>query len=448
MPSEQHERRDNEERRSQQDRRGQFTLCKNGRIAMVSTHGYVSAEPQFGKPDTGGQVVYVLEVAKAMRDLGCQVDVITRQFEGQPEVDDMGENLRVLRIPFGGDEFIVKENFHDILPEFIDNFLKKIDEESLSYALMSSHYWDAGVGAQAVAEKLGIPHVHTPHSLGKWKKELMSRDMPDADTSVYRFAERIEAESKMYAAADFLIATTAPQSDRMIDWYDLPEEKTTVLPAGLDDARFYPMPMEHVEAIREKHDIRAHDILTLGRMARNKGNDLLIEAFPMVLETVRDARLLMYVGAETEQDEKQINALKQLAARLGVHERVEWRGYASDEDLADIYRAPGVFAMPSRYEPFGMTAVEAMACGTPTVITAHGGLMEQVKFGTHALFADPKIPGEFATQLSMPLRYSEVADRLRELGPKWARKEFAWSGIAEKMLTKFEQRFAKQPAST
>jgi mannosylfructose-phosphate synthase len=427
-------------RRQDADRRqGPPPLCKRGRIAMVSTHGYVAAEPKLGQPDTGGQVVYVLEVAKAIRDLGCEVDVITRGFEGQPEVDDMGEGCRVVRIPFGGDEFIVKENFHEILPEFSENWLKKIEAEGIEYGLISSHYWDAGVGAQPVAEKLGVPHVHTPHSVGKWKQELMSRDMPDADQSVYRFAERVAAEQKMYDACDFLIATTAPQSDRIIDWYNVPEEKTTVLPAGLDDKRFYPVSMDEVEAIRERLDIRGHDILTLGRMARNKGNDLLISSFPQVLETVPEARLLMYVGAEGEADERQINELKQLAARLGVHERVEWRGYAPDDELANIYRAPGVFAMPSRYEPFGMTAVEAMACGTPTVITAHGGLMEQVKFGTHALFADPKIPGEFGTQLSMPLRYSEVADRLRELGPKWSRAEFAWSGIARKMVAKFEQ---------
>ncbi|MEM6313934.1 MAG: glycosyltransferase, partial [Planctomycetota bacterium] len=224
MHTEKQERRSSEERRGEGDRRGQFPFCRGGRIAMISTHGYVSAEPQFGKPDTGGQVVYVLEVAKAMRDLGCTVDVITRGFEGQPEVDDMGENLRVLRIPFGGDEFIVKEDFHDILPEFVENFLARIEEDGLNYGLFSSHYWDAGVGAQAVAEKLGIPHVHTPHSLGKWKKELMSRDMPHADTSVYRFDERIAAEAEMYRKCDYLIATTAPQSDRMIDWYELPEE--------------------------------------------------------------------------------------------------------------------------------------------------------------------------------------------------------------------------------
>ena len=404
---------------------------------MVSTHGYVAAEPKLGQPDTGGQVVYVIEVAKALHALGCEVDVVTRRFEGQPEVDEMAEGLRVLRVPFGGEEFVVKEDFHEILPEFVENWTKKIEAEGVTYALISSHYWDAGVGAQAAAERLGVPHVHTPHSIGKWKQELMSRDMPHADTGKYRFEERIAAEQKVYDACDYLIATTETQSDRIIDWYGVAESKTSVLPAGLDDKRFFPLPAGEVEAIRQKHDIRPHDILTLGRMARNKGNDLLIGAFPQVLQTVPEARLLMYVGAETAQDEAQINELKQLAARLGVQDRVEWRGYAPDADLPDIYRSPGVFAMPSRYEPFGMTAVEAMACGTPTVITAHGGLMEQVKFGTHALFADPKIPGEFGTQLSMPLRYSEISARLREQGPKWARHEFAWSGIAKKMMGRF-----------
>ena len=416
-------------------------LCERGRIAMVSTHGYVAAEPFLGQPDTGGQVVYVIELAKAIHALGCEVDIVTRRFEGQPEVDHIDEGIRVLRIPFGGDKFVVKEDFHDILPEFIDNFLAKIDEEGIEYGLLSSHYWDAGVGSQAVADKLGIKHVHTPHSLGAWKKKLMA-DTPAEKTKTYRFEERIAAEQKLYDSCDFLIATTDNQRDRFEDFYGIKPEKVAVLPAGLDDAKFHPVGKAELETLREKHDFRPHDILTLGRMARNKGYDLLIDAMPKVLQTVADARLILHVGAETKQDEEQINDLKLRAGQLGLQDHIEWRGYVADEDIAEVYRCPGVFAMPSRYEPFGMTAIEAMASGAPTVITVHGGLMEQVGFGSHALFADPAIPDEFSTQLTMPLRYDEVRDRLTDLGPKWARKEFAWHSIAARMMKRLEKELA------
>ena len=88
-------------------------------IMMMSTHGYVSAEPQLGLPDTGGQVVFVLELAKRFARAGHRVDIVTRQFEDQPAEEILEEGLRILRIPYGGDRFIRKEDMHDHLDELI-----------------------------------------------------------------------------------------------------------------------------------------------------------------------------------------------------------------------------------------------------------------------------------------------------------------------------------------
>jgi mannosylfructose-phosphate synthase len=82
---------------------------------MMSVHGYVGAAPELGRPDTGGQVVFVLELAKRFAELGYDVDVVTRQFEDQPEHDVVDDRLRVWRIPFGGLEFIRKEDMHNHL---------------------------------------------------------------------------------------------------------------------------------------------------------------------------------------------------------------------------------------------------------------------------------------------------------------------------------------------
>ena len=412
-----------------------------GSICMLSTHGYVAAEPTLGQPDTGGQVVYVLECAKALRLLGYKVDVVTRGFGGQPEVDEMRPGLRVLRIPFGGEEFVVKEDFHDIVDEGIANFLKKIDADGIEYDLISSHYWDAGVIGQAVAEKLDIPHVHTPHSIGAWKREQMNDgNTPPDKIKEYRFEERIAAETKIYKACAHLIATTHQQEDRFIKYYELPDDKITVIPAGLDETRFKPLPDDDIPAVRERLGFQHHDILALGRMARNKGYDLLVKAMPRLLELVPDARLMLAIGHDdSEQDQKQINELRRLAASLGVIDSVVVYGYVADDDLPDVYRAAAVYALPSRYEPFGMTAVEAMACGTASVITTRGGLRESVEFGTHALWADPEREGELAYCLALPLLYPAIRDQLEEQGSTWARKNFAWRGIARQMLDVFSR---------
>ena len=408
-------------------------------ICMLSTHGYVAAVPKLGQPDTGGQVVYVLEVAKALHQLGYKVDVVTRGFEGQPEVDEIDTGLRVLRIPFGGDDFIVKEDFHDIVGEGIENFLKKIEADGLDYDLISSHYWDAGVIGQATAEKLDIPHVHTPHSIGAWKREQMNdQNTPPEKFKTYRFDERIEAERKVYDACAHLIATSHQQEDRFIQYYGLPDEKITVIPAGLDDEKYQPVDDAKKPALRDKFGFKDKDILALGRMARNKGYDLLVRAMPRLLELVPDARLVLAIGHDdSPQDQQQIDELRRLAASLGVLSSTVFYGYVPDEDMADVYRAAAVYALPSRYEPFGMTAVEAMACGTASVITTRGGLRESVEFGTHALWADPEREGELAYCLALPLLYPAVRQQLEQQGSEWARKNFAWRGIARQMLDVF-----------
>ena len=149
------------------------------RIALVSTHGYVAAHPPLGAADTGGQVVYVLELAKKLAQLGHKVDIFTRRFEDQPEIDEVDENVRVVRIPCGGPDFIPKEYLHRHLAEWNEKALRWIKREDLTYLFINSHYWDAGVAGQRLSEALHVPHIHTPHSLGMWKKRQMETEYPE-----------------------------------------------------------------------------------------------------------------------------------------------------------------------------------------------------------------------------------------------------------------------------
>ncbi len=95
-----------------------------------STHGYVAAQPPLGAADTGGQVVYVLELAKKLGQLGHKVDIYTRRFEEQPEFDTVDDNVRVIRIPCGGPDFIPKEYLHRHLGEWNEKALRYIKREA------------------------------------------------------------------------------------------------------------------------------------------------------------------------------------------------------------------------------------------------------------------------------------------------------------------------------
>ena len=123
-------------------------------------------------------------------------------------------------------------------------------------------------------------------------------------------------------------------------------------------------------------------------------------------------------------------------------DRIHWVQYVADEDLADYYRAAAVFAMSSRYEPFGMVAIEAMACGTPTVITVHGGLFELIEFGKHALYADPNRPVEYGTMLAFPMLYSRSGPSAVGRGRPLCAAQLRLDGHCQEDAARFRRRAA------
>lgn len=415
------------------------------RIGMVSTHGYVAAVPPLGAADTGGQVVYVLELSKKLAQLGFEVDIWTRRFEDQPEIDVINNRVRVLRVPCGGPEFLDKEYLVRHLPEWAENALRFINAHGLKYQFFNSHYWDAGFATQRLAEALDVPHVHTPHSLGLWKKQLMEKDYPgDAAKfeTKYNFTQRINEETLLYRSCDQVIATTPPQVDMVVGDYGAPPEQVHMIPPGYDDNRFFPVSAASRQAIRQRLGFEGPVVLAIGRLARNKGYDLLIDAFALAATRIPDAVLYLAVGGTqlNAAENKILEELSSQARRLGLADRVKFGGYVADAELADYYRAADVFVLCSRYEPFGMTAIEAMACGTPTVVTTHGGLYRALTFGRHALYADPFDKEDLGISIVKVLKHPRLSARLARMGAHKARSLFTWTGIAQQLTSLIEER--------
>jgi mannosylfructose-phosphate synthase len=413
------------------------------RLALVSTHGYVAAEPPLGAPDTGGQVVYVLELAKKLGQFGYQVDIWTRQFENQPAQEDVAENVQILRSPCGGKDFIPKEYLYEKIPEWVKKTLAYMKQHNISYDFIHSHYWDAGLAGELMKSSLGIPHIHTPHSLGMWKKEQMETDYPDNSEEMerkYNFAERIKNERRIYHDCDMVIATTPIQFDKIETGYDIPAKQIRMIPPGYDDNRFFPVGEPSRMAVKEQFGMQGPTIFAVSRLALNKGVDLLIHGFSVVAERNQKATLLLAIGHEDrdEGEEELYQELLKLVREYKLEERVRFIGFIPDEELPDYYRAADVFVLSSRYEPFGMTAVEAMASGTPTVVTIHGGLFRILDYGIHSLFADPFDKEDLGITMLKVLRYKTLRRRLSMQGATLARSRFTWTGVAQQILNSVE----------
>ncbi len=412
---------------------------------MVSTHGYVAAEPPLGAADTGGQVVYVLELSKKLAQLGFEVDIWTRRFGNQPEMDIVNSHVRVIRVPCGGPDFIMKEYLHEHLMEWCENALRFIKRNRLAYQFINSHYWDAGVAGQRLSEALAIPHVHTPHSLGIWKQRQMETDYPDRRSTFekeFNFRERIQHETIIYRSCELVVATTPEQLDMIARDYSIAPDKVHMIPPGYDDNRFYPVSEASRGMLRRRLGFDGKVVLAIGRLATNKGYDLLIEAFAVVAKRIPDAVLHLAVGGQKldAAERKLLAGLKFLARRLKLGSRVRFSGFVPDKKLADHYRAADCFVLSSRYEPFGMTAIEAMACGAPTVITTHGGLYRAVTFGRHALYADTFDREDLGISIMKILRHSRLSNRLSRMGAHKARSLFTWTGIAQQLISLVEGR--------
>jgi mannosylfructose-phosphate synthase len=405
-----------------------------GRIAMVSIHGHVRAKPPIGATDTGGQVVYILELARKLASLGREVDIWTRKFDDLPDLEIVAPGVRILRVPCGPEGFVPKERMDAHLDEWTTRALERIAREGRSYSLVSSHYWDGGVAGGRLARELGIRHFHTPHSLGESKRRQMEE--AGADLAPYRFEARLPAERAIYSECDLVIATTREMAAEVTGHYGAPPAKVVMIPPGYDDGAFYPVGEASRQAIRKRLGLEGTVFFGLGRLARTKGFDLLVRGFAVAARRIPDAMLLLAIGRDglTPGQRAQLDELLALARELGVGDRVRVLDHIPHRQTPDHYRAADVFVLSSRVEAFGMTAVEAMACGTPTVVTVHGGLHENLTFGRHALFADPCDAEELGVMMMQPARQERLRRRMARMGASRARDLFTWTGIAQQIM--------------
>ncbi|NTV83829.1 MAG: glycosyltransferase family 1 protein, partial [Bacteroidales bacterium] len=318
------------------------------RIAMLSTHGYFDPKPLLGETDTGGQVLYVLELSKALAKLGIKVDIYTRWFDrNRNQIDPLPgfPDVRVIRIPAGPWEFVVKEEIYGLLPELTENLASFIRENHLDYDLFHGHYVDAGIVTLDLARIFNKPAFFTAHSLGAWKRERMEGD-PEEMELQFNFNHRISEEKRIYATMNGHTVTSPLQLDKLRSLYNYQGENVEIIPPGVNIHKFKPlMPGE----MPKKTDLPDKYIFCLSRVDSNKGYDLLLNAFARVCEKFDDVSLVTGGGSSNPQPREQevIDMMHRIMKEKGIVNKVVFVGHVKEHLMVPYYQNAQFFVMPS-----------------------------------------------------------------------------------------------------
>ena len=236
------------------NRKGSLPNAGNLYIVMISVHGLIRGHDlELGRDaDTGGQTLYVVELIRALAELPevARVDLLTRRIV-DPQVgadyakveEILCPKARIVRIDAGPEAYIHKEALWDHLDSFADNALSYLKAQDRLPHLVHSHYADAGYVGSRLANLLGLPLVHTGHSLGRVKRQrlLASGVSREVIETQYQMARRVEAEEITLGTASRVVVSSTNEIDEQYGLYDhYQPERMCVIPPGTDLQRFKP----------------------------------------------------------------------------------------------------------------------------------------------------------------------------------------------------------------
>lgn len=371
------------------------------RLAVIAYHSSPLAEP--GSGDAGGMSVYVKETAARLARLSVRTDVFTRAVSDLPRIAEPAPGVRVVGIQAGPSRPLPKEQ----LPAHIDEFAAGVRSFSMaqrvSYDVVHSHYWQSGVAAATLARAWGLPFIHSNHTLGALKnRALAPGDDPEP-------IGRIDAERRVMAGADVLIASTDQEYAQLACLYGTGHDRLKTIHPGVDHELFSPG-----DAVAARHRLELPqdrpNLLVVGRIQPLKGLDLAIRAVDHLRHALDRPPVLSIVGGASGQSGAQeLSRLRRLAQGLGIADLVRFVGPVPHADLPSYYQAADVTLVCSHYESFGLTALESQACGTPVIGTAVGALWFVVRDGESGFLVPTREPSDLAARAKTLLSDRDLA---------------------------------------
>jgi len=409
------------------------------RIAIISEHA--SPLAALGGVDSGGQNVYVAQLARGLAAAGHAVDVFTRRDRADVPAVVEHEGYRVVHVDAGPPHFVRKEDLLPHMQEFADRVVRFALAQPQPYDLAHANFWMSGIVAEELKRRLRIPFVITFHALGKVRREHQGEDdgFP---------AEREEIETRLVAAADHIIAECPQDEFDLLSRYGAEPARMSMIPCGYDPEECRPVGMREARE-RLGLPLDGQVLLHLGRLVPRKGVDNVIRGFARVRREHPEAVLLI-AGGESERPDPaltpEIARLSEIAIEEGISDACHFIGQRPRAELKDWYSAADLFITTPWYEPFGITPVEAMACGTPVVGARVGGIQYTVVDGVTGLLVPPRDPEALAAAVCRLLGDEALRRRFASQGLTRAADLFTWDAVVEQIEARCESIIAARKA--
>ena len=446
---------------------------RNLYLCMLSVHGRIRAqEPELGiDPDTGGQITYVLDLARTLAEspLVERVDLITRQIVDpalpsiyRTEREEIVPKAQIVRLPFGPRKYLRKESLWKYLDTLVDRCWNYLRAQERLPDFLHSHYADAGYVAVQLSQLLGIPLLHTGHSLGRIKKErlLAAGRRPPSIEREFQLEQRIAAEEQILQQATLVIASTNQEATEQYGRYDA-HPPVMVIPPGVDLTRFGPPSTSTISEPAAVQKFLRHPkrppILAIARPDERKNLLQLLDSFAQDPWLRAHANLVLVLGQRDS-----LGALPRAAQRVltrllfaiddhDLYGSVAIPKHHEADDIPTYYRwaarLSGVFINPALTEPFGLTLLEAAASGLPIVATADGGPTDIIANCHNGRLVDPLDPSDIQGALREALQDRSLWLKRARSGLRGVQRHYGWKNHVDTYLhrlSKIRQRYRKR----
>ncbi len=393
------------------------------RIALISYHTCPLA--RLGSRFSGGLNVYVRESARELVRQGFAVDIFTAAHPGRgPRVSGLSPGLRLIHVPAGPD--LSRPALYAGYRAFAGRVCRLARAEGTRYDLIHAHYWLSGLVGLELKRAWNVPLVAMFHTLAlvKYQARVGEDELP----------ERVEAERRVAAGADGIVAAIEQEKNLLVRLYGASPAKISVIPCGVDLSLFRP---RDPRAARRRLGLPPDKklILYVGRLDPLKGLDVLLRALAR-LDDRAGVQLVVVGGDRGLTPERR--RLEELARELGLEGMVRFVGPVAHARLPWYFSAATVTVVPSYHESFGLVALESLACGTPVIAARVGGLTRTVVDGLNGYLVSWHCPEAFTERLELLLGNDGLRRRLGAEA-RASVQGFTWPEVTRRLADLYER---------